>query len=82
MGGSERVGSRSTLEDSRELTNEWMLAGDDKVGGVKDDSQVSHNKSLSLQRKLIKEAKCNPGLYQSSLRIKSYVLFTTMALAL
>lgn len=50
MGGSKGIGSRSPLEDSKDLAGEWMLVGDDKVGGVKDDSQDSHHKSFSLQR--------------------------------
>ena len=43
------MGSRNILDES-EFGNEWMLGNEDKVRGVKGDSQVSHNKSLSLQR--------------------------------
>lgn len=46
----EGMGSRNILDEA-EFEDKWLLGHDDSVGGVKDDSQVSNNKSPSLQRR-------------------------------
>lgn len=49
MGGLEGMSSRN-IRDESEFGDEWMLGDHEKVEEVEDDSQVSHNKSPSLQR--------------------------------
>lgn len=47
--GLEGMSSRN-IPDESEFGDEWTWGDNDKVGGVNDDSQVSQDKSLSLQR--------------------------------
>lgn len=68
MWGWEGMASRNMLDES-EFVHEWMLEDDKKVEGVKDDTQVSHNKSSSLPREHSRKPNVITG-YAKSLRIK------------